>query len=316
MNYAVGIDMGGTAVKIGLFTSEGILLDRTEFPTNASLGKDRVFDSIAENIRCLLSKNHVPLSGCSFGLGFPAAVDRAGHVEAAVDLHIYDLYPAEELSRRIDGRPVSVENDANAAALGEMWQGGGAGYSSLILITLGTGIGGGIVIDKKILRGVHGIAGEIGHIQVNPDEPERCNCGGKGCLDQIASATGIVRYARRFLEKDPGESVLRGKDPLTAKDITDAAKAGDRIALESLTFCMGFLGKMIADVSYVIDPELVIIGGGVSKAGTFLLDMIYGQYKQWPKLKNSFVSFSLAKLGGEAGMYGAAYLALENAPER
>ncbi len=315
MKYAVGIDMGGTAVKIGLFTAEGTLLDKTEIPTDSHLGKDTVFDNIASNIRGLLTQNRIPLSSCSFGLGFPAAVDRFGHVEAAVDLHLYDLYPAYELSRRLDGIPAAVENDANAAALGEMWQGGGKGTGSLILITLGTGIGSGIVIDKKILRGVHGIAGEIGHIQVNPDEPERCNCGGKGCLDQIASATGIVRYARRFLEKDSGESILRGKDPLTAKDVADAARDGDRIALESLTFCMGFLGKMIADVSYVIDPELVIIGGGVSKAGTFLLDMIYEQYRRWPTLKNSLVKFSLAKLGGEAGMYGAAYLALENVPK-
>ncbi|MBQ6509046.1 MAG: ROK family protein [Flexilinea sp.] len=315
MNYAVGVDMGGTAVKTGLFTEEGTLLDKAEMPTNSRLGKDIVFDNIAASVRGLLTKNRIRLSECCFGLGFPAAVDRSGHVEAAVDLHLFDLYPADELSRRLDGMPVAVENDANAAALGEMWQGGGKGCGSLILITLGTGIGSGIVIDKKILRGVHGIAGEIGHIQVDPDEPERCNCGGKGCLDQIASATGIVRHARRFLEKDPGESVLRGKDPLTTKDVADAARAGDRIALESLTYCMSFLGKMIADVSYVIDPELVIIGGGVSKAGDFLLDLIYDQYKRWPKLKNSLVRFSLAKLFGEAGMYGAAYLALENAPK-
>lgn len=313
MGYAVGIDMGGTAVKIGLFEENGTLLDKNEMPTNSHLGKDNVFDNIAANVRSLLEKNLIPLSDCSFGLGFPAAVDRCGHIEAAVDLHLFDLYPAKELSARLDGMPVAVENDANAAALGEMWQGGGKGYESLILITLGTGIGSGIIIDKKILRGVHGIAGEIGHIQVNPEEPERCNCGGRGCLDQIASATGIVRYAKRFLEKDPAASILRGNDPLTAKDVTDAARDGDHLALESLTYCMSYLGKMIADVSYVIDPELVIIGGGVSKAGPFLLDMIYDQYKQWPKLKNSFVKFSLARLFGEAGMYGAAYLALENA---
>ena len=149
MKYAVGVDMGGTAVKIGLFTEEGTLLDKAEMPTNSRLGKDIVFDNIAASVRGLLTKNGIRLSECCFGLGFPAAVDRSGHVEAAVDLHLFDLYPADELSRRLDGMPVAVENDANAAALGEMWQGGGKGCGSLILITLGTGIGSGIVIDRK-----------------------------------------------------------------------------------------------------------------------------------------------------------------------
>ncbi len=310
MKYAVGIDLGGTAVKIGLFTAEGVLLDKSVIPTRSNLGQDTVLDDIALAVRTLTAANHAGLFECGIGMGFPGALDRSGYAKAAVDLKMYDVYPGEEISKRLDRIPVAVENDANAAALGEMWQGGGKGFDSLYLITLGTGIGGGVVIGSRIIRGAHGLAGEIGHIQMNPDEPELCNCGGRGCLDQIASATGIVRFAKRFLAKDGGESVLRGKDPLTAKDVTDAAKSGDRIALESLTYCMSYLGKMIAYIGYVIDPEVVVIGGGVSKAGSFLLDLIREQYLRYPTLGYGTPVLALAKLGGDAGMYGAARLAL------
>ncbi len=313
MKYAVGIDLGGTAVKIGLFTEDGSLIEKTGFPTEPLRGKDAVLDDIASRVMCMASEHRITLSDCAVGMGFPGPVDNSGHIEAAVDLHMYDYFPGAELSRRLNGTVVALENDANAAALGEMWQGGGKGYNSLILITLGTGIGSGIVIDKKILRGAHGLAGEIGHIRVNPDEPEPCNCGGRGCLDQIASATGIVRYARMFMRKNGEPGRLSGMDPLTAKDVVDAARAGDRTACESLTYCMDFLGKMIADVCNVIDPEAVVIGGGVSKAGSYLLDLIYRQFKKYPTLQKTYPDFALAKLGGEAGMYGAAYLAFSNA---
>lgn len=313
MKHAIGIDMGGTAVKIGLFTAGGILLDKTVIPTRSELGKDLVFDNIAASVRELAWNNHVELADCGVGIGFPGALDKAGHANAAVDLKMYDVCPGAEISRRLNGIPVIAENDANAAALGEMWQGGGKGYSDLILITLGTGIGSGIIIDKKIIHGIHGLAGEIGHIQIDPNETERCNCGGRGCLDQIASATGIVRIAKRFLEKDDGSCVLRDKGSISAKDVVDAARNGDRIALESLTYCMDFLGKMIAAVCNVIDPEAVVIGGGVSKAGDFLLDLIRERYQQHTTLKNSGPVFLLAKLSGDAGMYGTAFLALMSA---
>ncbi len=315
MKYAVGIDLGGTAVKIGLFSADGSLLDKAEIRTRTSLGMDTVLDDAASCVLNMTEKHHIPLSDCAAGLGFPGLLDDSGRIEASVDLNVYDYYPGPVLSQRLHGMPVAVENDANTAALGEMWQGGGKGYNSLILITLGTGIGSGIVIDKKVLRGAHGLAGEIGHIQVNPDESELCNCGGRGCLDQIASATGIVRYARRFLENSEDASILRGIDPLTAKDVADAARNGDRLAQESLTCCMDYLGRMIASVCYVIDPEAVLIGGGVSKAGPYLLDLIFEQYKKYPALKKYYPDFALAKLSGEAGMYGAAYLAFSKMRE-
>ena len=175
MKYAIGVDMGGTAVKIGAFGPDGSMLDKTVIPTKPERGKDRVFDDIASAVRGLAEKNSLGLADCGIGIGFPGAVDRNGHANAAVDLKMFDICPGRELSSRLNGHPVAAENDANAAAIGEMWQGGGKGFSNLILITIGTGIGSGVIIDKKIVHGAHGLAGEIGHIQIDPDETEYCN---------------------------------------------------------------------------------------------------------------------------------------------
>ena len=308
MKYAIGVDMGGTAVKIGAFGPDGSMLDKTVIPTKPERGKDRVFDDIASAVRGLAEKNALCLADCGIGIGFPGAVDRNGHANAAVDLKMFDICPGRELSSRLNGHPVAAENDANAAAIGEMWQGGGKGFSDLILITIGTGIGSGVIIDKKIVHGAHGLAGEIGHIQIDPDETEYCNCGGRGCLDQIASATGIVRIAKRFLARNDSFSMLREMENFTAKAVADAAKRGDAPALESLTYCMDRMGKMIAAVGNVIDPEAVVIGGGVSKAGPFLVDLIFECYKKYPTLTTSYPVFRLAELSEDAGMYGAAFL--------
>lgn len=309
MKYAFGIDMGGTTTKIGLFSGDGTLTDSTEITTRSASGFAAVMDDIAASVRQLAAARSIALSDCAAGIGLPGVLGKDGYLEAAVNLNMYGVYPAQELSARLDGIPVFAENDANNAALGEMWQGGGKGYSSLVLITLGTGIGSGIVVDHKILHGAHGFGGEIGHISVDPNEPERCNCGGRGCLDQMASATGIVRNARRFLDRTDRGSLLRGIPALTAKDVIDAAKAGDEVAMEALTYCMSFLGKMIAYVSYIVDPEVFVIGGGISKAGDFILDLIFEQYTKYPTAKRAYTKFALAKLHGLAGMYGAAFLA-------
>ncbi len=311
MKYCIGVDMGGTTTKIGLFSSEGKLMDKKEIPTRVALGRKSVFQDIAACIRTLTQAHAVMLSDCSVGMGVPGPIDETGYADVMVNLDMYDFYPGKELSELLDGIPVKAANDANVAALGEMWQGGGKGYKSLLFVTLGTGVGGGIILNERILHGAHGLGGEIGHIWVNPDEPETCNCGGHGCLDQMASATGIVRNAKRFMAKSEKPSALEKFDNLTAKDVFDAAKAGDAIAEKTVDYCMGFLGKNIADVTYVIDPEVVVIGGGLSKAGQYLLDVVYNHYKRYPKLKKCLSDFRLAELGGDAGMYGAARLALE-----
>ena len=308
MKYSVGIDLGGTTTKIGVFSHDGDLLYKAENPTKAVSGRDIIFGDIADGVRKLILSHGIRLDDCDIGLAMPGPIEKTGYVEAVVNLNMYDFVPADILSPMLNGKHITVVNDANAAALGEMWQGGGKGYQNLILITLGTGVGSGIVINGRVIYGAHGLGGEIGHIWVNPDEPELCKCGGRGCLDQIASATGIVKNAYRFLEKESGNSILRGRDNLTAKDVIDAAKAGDHLADKALNYCMEFLGKAIADITYIVDPDIVVIGGGISKAGNFILNMIYDHYKNYPKVKKTLTPFALATLGGDAGMYGAAYL--------
>ncbi len=311
MNYCIGIDMGGTTTKIGLFSSAGELLEEREIPTRSSMGRDVLFQDMADEIMKLTEAHHVSLQDCAVGIGVAGPVEEDGYVEGLVNLNQYDLYPGRELSQRLNNVPVAVGNDADIAALGEMWQGSGKGHKSLLFVTLGTGVGGGIIVNERMVSGFHGLGGEIGHIWVNPDEPERCNCGGHGCLDQMASATGIVRNAKRFLAKESGDSSLRNMENLTARDVFDAAKNGDVIAAKTVDYCMGFLGKAIADICYVIDPEIVVLGGGMSKAGTYLLDLVYKHYDYYPRLTRHRSAFTLAQLGNQAGMYGAAKLALD-----
>lgn len=311
MKHCIGIDMGGTTIKFGVFSEEGELLARSEIPTHWQQGRGTVLEEIAAEVRRLAAEASFSLSGCAVGFGIPGPIDEKGYASALVNLNMYSFFPGRELSALLDGVPVTAANDANVAALGEMWQGGGKGYQSLLFVALGTGVGGGVVLGGKILPGARGLAGEIGHIWVNPEEPELCSCGGRGCLNQIASATGVVLNAKRFLEKSREPSILSQAAELTAKDVLDAAKAGDAVAVQTVDFCMGFLGKMIADVSYVIDPEAVVIGGGLSKAGQYLLDVIFSHYRRYPKLQKELCDFRLAHLGGDAGIYGAAKLALD-----
>jgi len=313
MNYCIGIDMGGTTTKIGLFSALGKLLEDIEIPTRSQMGRETLFQDMAEAVTALCGRHSVSLSDCCVGIGVAGPVEEDGHVEGLVNLNQYDLYPGKELSQRLSNIPVAVGNDANVAALGEMWQGSGKGQRSLLFVTLGTGVGGGLIVNERVINGCHGLGGEIGHIKVNPDEPELCNCGGRGCLDQMASATGIVRNAKRFLSKSHEASLLRSAEVLTAKDVFDAAKQGDAIAEQTVDYCMGFLGKTIADISYIIDPDMVVLGGGLSKAGQYLLDVVYKHYDRYPTLTKHRSRFALAELGNQAGMYGAAKLALDTA---
>ena len=296
----IGIDLGGTAVKAGLFTEDGVLLGRTEFPTMAADGRAALLSDIAEHVRTLAEEQNVPLSDCAVGIGVPGPVEEDGFTEAIPNLGIRDCYMGRELSY-ILGIPVRVLNDANAAALGEYWTGAGRGSKSMICVTLGTGVGAGIIWKGKVLGGAHGLGGEIGHILVNPEETEVCGCGAAGCLDQVASASGVLRYAKDMF----------GLPYATAKDVCDAAKAGDAKAEAALRYCMSFLGKALCIVGYTVDPELVVIGGGLSKAGPYLLDIIYDAYKDLPKLTAKRREFRLAELGGDAGMTGAARFAAE-----
>ena len=235
-----------------------------------------------------------------------------GYVEVCVNLGWHDLNPQKVLSDLLDGIPVKSGNDANVAALGEMWQGGGMGYTDIVMVTLGTGVGGGVIIDEKIIAGKHGLAGEIGHIHVRDEETEPCTGGGGGCLEQVASATGIAREARRKMKATDTPSALRKfGDDVTAKDVLDEAKNGDDLALEVVETVGRYLGLVLAQLAMTVDPQMFVIGGGVSKAGQFLIDVIDKYYRHYTPISENKAVIGLAKLGNDAGIYGAARLVLD-----
>ena len=210
------------------------------------------------------------------------------------------------------GLPVKCGNDANVAALGEMWQGGGKGYTDIVMVTLGTGVGGGVIIDEKIITGKHGLGGEIGHIHVRDEETEHCNCGGVGCLEQVASATGIAREARRRMAACETPSLMRNAgEQVTAKDVLDAAKEGDALALEVMEVVGHYLGVALASLALTVDPQMFVIGGGVSKAGQYLIEVINRHYARYMPISENRGTIGLAKLGNDAGIYGAARLVLD-----
>lgn len=306
----IGIDIGGTTVKIGIFTTEGTLLEKWEVPTRIEEDGKYILGDIAASIKEKTAEWNMPLSDfLGAGMGLPGPVEADGHIPFCVNLGWKEGNPQEELTELL-GIPVKSGNDANVAALGEMWQGGGRGYKDLVMVTLGTGVGSGIILGEKMRAGVKGVAGEIGHMHIMEEETERCNCGGYGCLEQAASATGIVRVATRMMAAEETPSTLRAIENLTAKDVLDAAKAGDELALASINKSMRYLGWAMASVTMVIDPEAYIIGGGVSKAGTFLTDMIQKYHDVLSPMSTQKAKVVLAELGNDAGIYGAARLVL------
>lgn len=306
----IGIDIGGTTVKIGVFTTEGTLLEKWEVPTRKEEGGKYILGDIAASIKEKTAEWNMPKSDfVGAGMGLPGPVEPDGHIPFCVNLGWKEGNPQEELSALLE-MPVKSGNDANVAALGEMWQGGGRGYKDLVMVTLGTGVGGGIILNEQIWPGVKGVAGEIGHMHVMEDEKEPCNCGGYGCLEQAASATGIARVATRMLAAEETPSALRETEAITAKDVLDAAKAGDELALAAINKSMRYLGWAMASITMVVDPEAYIIGGGVSKAGTFLTDMIQKYHDVMSPMSTQKAKVVLAELGNDAGIYGAARLIL------
>ncbi len=311
--YCVGIDIGGTSVKCGLFSINGVLLEKWEVPTRKEEDGKYILPDVAEALQSrLMEKDLKPEDIEGIGIGVPGPVEPNGYVHVCVNLGWKDRYPAKEMRELMGGRiRCAVGNDANVAALGEMWQGGGKGHSDLLMVTLGTGVGGGLIMDKHIVTGVHGAGAEIGHIHVRDEEKEACNCGGHGCLEQVASATGIVREARRILAKSEEKSSMRDYgEALSAKDVCDCAKEGDPLAVETLETSMRYLGIVLAHVSMIADPEIYVIGGGVSRAGQYLIDLIKKYYHAYTPLLVEKPDIVLATLGNDAGIYGSARLVL------
>ena len=307
--YVFGIDIGGTTVKCGVFTVKGELLEKWEIPTRTENNGAAILPDVADTVlKKIQEKGLAKEEIAGIGIGVPGPVNEQGEVPGAVNLHWGYVNLVGDMEK-MTGLRVKAGNDANVAALGEMWKGGGAGCQSIVMVTLGTGVGGGIINNGKIVTGAHGAGGEIGHIHVTDDVECNCNCGNHGCLEQVTSATGITYLANRRLKKDDRPSMLRGGE-VNAKTVFDAVKAGDELAKEVAEEFGKYLGTALASVACVADPEVFVIGGGVSKAGQIILDYIKKYYAQYAFMTCKQAGFALAKLGNDAGIYGAAKMLL------
>lgn len=305
-----GIDIGGTTVKLGLFTVDGELLDKWEIITRKEENGSYILQDINDSLNNKMVEKSITKDEIEgIGIGVPGPVTENGTVLKCVNLG-WDVFNVEEEVTRLTGFKTKAGNDANVAALGEVWKGGGRGYKNIIMVTLGTGVGGGVIIDSNILCGSKGAAGEIGHITVNYQEEDACNCGKHGCLEQYASATGIVKEAKRLLEKTDKATKLRSFEKLSAKIIFDVAKEKDEIAIELVEQFGRNLGIVLSHVAAVVDPEAFVIGGGVSKAGHVVTDIIKKYYEKNVMFALKNKEFKLAELGNDAGIYGAARMVL------
>ena len=307
--YCFGIDVGGTTVKCGFFNTEGELLEKWEIPTRTEENGSRILPDIAATINAKIAERGLDKDEIEgIGVDVPGPVRENGTVDLAVNLYWGYVDVVGEMEK-MTGIRTKALNDANAAALGECWKGGGAGYDNLIMVTLGTGIGGGVVVGGKVIAGAHGAGGEIGHGHAVDDMPEPCNCGNIGCIEQVASANGIVRLGHMILEKTDKPSVLRDR-MFSAKDLWDAVKAGDEVADEIAEKFGFYLGRELAIYSVVTDPQLIVIGGGMAKAGNIVLEYIRKYYRQYAFPACKETEFALATLGNDAGIYGAAKMVL------
>ncbi len=310
--YAFGVDIGGTTVKIGFFSSNGKFVEHWEIPTRKEDNGSMILPDIASAIAKKIDQYNITIDDIEgVGVGVPGPVLGDGVVSMCVNLGWGRVDVRKELASLLGGVPVEVGNDANVAALGEQWNGGGKGHDNVVMVTLGTGVGGGIILGGKIVAGSNGAAGGIGHMKVRDKETAVCGCGKKGCLEQYASATGVVRLAKLGLSKASAEeSALKSLEEITAKDVFDYAKSGDKYSLSVVDEVGKMLGEAIAHITCVVDPDVVVIGGGVSKAGQILLDAVEKYYTPAAFHACRGVDFKLAVLGNDAGMYGAVRMVL------
>lgn len=309
--YVFGVDVGGTTVKMGVFDRNANVLDKWEIKSVTANGGERILPDIAESIQNKMKEMDIETDEVAgIGIGVPGPVDAEGTVYKTANLGWDTVFNIPEAFQEYLQLPVMAGNDANVAALGEMWQGGGKGYKDLVVVTLGTGVGGGIICNGQMVTGANGAAGEIGHIHVEDNETEECGCHNIGCLEQYASATGIARLARKRLEEDTADSVLRGRE-ISAKSVFDAVKFGDAVAIQIAERFGEYLGKGLAAIAGVVNPEIFVIGGGVSKAGEVLFEYIRPHYIQYAFRGCRDAEFALATLGNDAGIFGAAKLILD-----
>ena len=312
-NYVFGADIGGTSVKLGLFTNDGRLVEKWEIPTRTANGGVHDLPDEAQSIISTMELHGIWADQVAgIGIGVPGPVDDSFTVNKCVNLGWGVLNIKEQMNVLLPDIPnVAAGNDANVATLGELWQGGGQGNQSAVMLTLGTGVGGGVVLDGKIVAGRNGGAGEIGHMTVEPDETVPCSCGKSGCLEQYASANGIVRMAKLMLSECDTPSKLRGIENFTSKHICDFAVAGDHMALKIIDRFGDYLGRAMSYISCTVDPEIFIIGGGMSRAGSIVTDSALKYYQKYAFHVSRATGVVIATLGNDAGIYGCAKMVLK-----
>lgn len=309
--YAFGVDIGGTTIKMGLFTTVGELLEKWEIPTHTKDNGKWILGDIAEAVEAKLTQRSISrLDIEGIGIGVPGPVGDDGTVFKCVNLG-WGVFNVEIELKRLTGLKVKAGNDANVAALGEMWQGGGKGYKNMVMVTLGTGVGGGVIINEKIIPGSDGAGGEIGHLHMIDGETEICGCGNYGCLEQYASANGIARVTKKYLAEHNDVSSLRDIEDVTSLAIFNAAKEGDAVALKMVDQVAELLGKGLSQIACVVNPQVFVIGGGMSKAGDVLIEAICKHYKEYAFHACRETFFKTAELSNDAGMYGGVRLILE-----
>ncbi len=314
MKYCFGIDIGGTTVKIGLVAESGAILHRWEVPTRKESDPTGLLEDVQASLEDFMAERSIKKEDIlGIGMDAPGPVTEDGVLHGTPNIGWGDVELAKLAEEILGISPVNIGNDARVAALGEAVYGAGRGAKSMLMVTLGTGVGGGVVLNGKILMGASGVAGEIGHMTVDPYETEHCGCGKRGCLEQYASATGMVRVAEKFLRDQEMDSSLRKLEKVTAKDLWAAAAAGDRLAEDITDFVCDRLGSAIANAIYLVDTEMVVFGGGVSAAGQLLLDKVEKAYREKVFPHSRDKKFALAQLGNDAGIKGAAALILQDA---
>lgn len=309
--YAFGIDLGGTTAKIGLFTTSGALLEKWEVATDTSHAGEHILENLAAAVLGKMKEQSIqPEQVEGVGIGVPGPVLDSSIVPiVCANLGGWgERNVSAQLSGLLDGLKVLVGNDANVAALGEIWMGAAKGAKNAVMVTLGTGVGGGVVVNGKVIDGVHGAGGEIGHITVNRHETAVCGCGKRGCLEQYSSATGVVRCMKKLLDENPDTPcVLRGTE-FAAKDVFDAARNGDALASREVDEMSDTLGMALANIASTVDPEAFLVGGGVARAGDVLFAPLNKHFQEYAFKSCRETPIKQASLGNDAGIYGAVRL--------
>ena len=306
--YYIGVDIGGTTVKMGLYREPSGWVEKWEIPTRGEDGGQHILPDVSEAIAQVYARHGIQRDAVAgIGVGVPGPVLRDGTVRGCVNLG-WGTFNVSETLGELTGLPVFVANDANIAALGEQWMGAGSAYQNVVLLTLGTGVGGGIIMDGHIVAGALGAAGEVGHMPVLEDSTAVCNCGKTNCLELAGSATGLLRHAKQRLEESDIPSAMRHIEPLTAKDVCDCCSAGDALAKECVVYAANALGTAAANIGCMFDPEIILFGGGMAAAGDILLEPIRKVFREkvFPPIRETPIA--RATLGNDAGVSGGVRL--------